>query len=161
MSHQERRTIVSIIAGIVITTAYSISAYTQYQSDAISAVDTRAWAVMMMSYIGIGVVVTIITQIIYHILLAISVAITEREKDEKKINATIEASLVEDEMDKLIELKSLRVSFAIAGAGFFGGLIALILDYPASAMLNILFYSFSAGAIIEGFVKLYYYKKGI
>ena len=48
-------------------------------------------------------------QIIFSILLSISIAVKERKCDEKKIEKTVEAAFVEDEMDKLIELKSGRL----------------------------------------------------
>jgi Na+-driven multidrug efflux pump len=64
-------------------------------------------------------------------------------------------------MDKLIELKSTRVGFAIAGVGFVAALLALILNYSPAVMLNVLFISFCAGSILEGFTQLYYYRRGI
>ncbi len=81
--------------------------------------------------------------------------------NEKYIEKTIALEMVEDEMDKLIELKSMRVGFAIAGIGFVLSLISLVLDYAPAVMLNIAFFSFSIGSMIEGIVKLFYYKRGI
>ena len=81
--------------------------------------------------------------------------------NEQDIEKTIALEMVEDEMDKLIELKSMRVGFAIAGIGFVLSLISLVLDYAPAVMLNIAFFSFSIGSMIEGIVKLFYYKRGI
>jgi hypothetical protein len=161
MSYQEKRTIVSLITGSIVLAAYCIYAFGKYQSGVVASDDLKFWANTMLFFIGVGIVVTIITQIVYHILLAIAVAVKEREHDEKKINATIEASLVEDEMDKLIELKSSKVGFIFAGIGFVSGLIALVLNSPQFIMLNIMFFSFSLGSIFEGLVSIYYYRKGV
>jgi len=161
MSYQEKRTIIGLVSGIVLIIAYCIYAFGKLQAGVISPDDLKFWAGTMLLFIGVGIVAMIIIQIIYHILLAISIAIQEREQDEKKIEATVEATVVEDEMDKLIGLKSSKFGYAFIGFGFIGGLISLILNYPLYIMLNIMFLSFSLGSIFEGFVSLYYYKKGI
>jgi len=161
MSYQEKRTIVGLMSGITLIIAYCIYAFGKLQSGVISPDDIKFWAGTMLLFIGIGIVAMIIIQIVYHILLAISVAIKEREHDEEKINATIEASFVEDEMDKLIELKSSKLGYAFIGFGFIGGLVCLVLNLPLYIMLNIMFLSFALGSILEGFVSIYYYRKGI
>ena len=69
--------------------------------------------------------------------------------------------MVVDEMDKLIELKSLRIAFALSGIGFIAALVSLVLNYPPSVMLNIIFLSFTIGSMIEGMVQLYFYKRGV
>ena len=64
-------------------------------------------------------------------------------------------------MDKLIELKANRVGVALGWCGFVAGLFAVLLGYPAAVMLNIVFIAFSLGMIVEGFVQLYYYRRGV
>ncbi|HAS74793.1 MAG TPA: hypothetical protein DCS67_11675 [Clostridiales bacterium UBA8960] len=81
--------------------------------------------------------------------------------NEQDIEKTIALEMVEDEMDKLIEFKAMRVGYAIAGIGFVVSLISLVLEYAPAVMLNISFFSFSIGSMIEGIVKLFYYKRGI
>jgi len=69
--------------------------------------------------------------------------------------------MVEDEMGKLIELKSMRVSYIIVGVGFVASLVLLFFDYPVFIALNMLFASFFAGGILDGFTQLYYYLRGV
>ena len=69
--------------------------------------------------------------------------------------------MVEDEMDKLVELKSLRVGFVIAGAGFLTALVFAYFGYTVDIMMNILFFSFSAGSVIEGLSQIYFYRRGV
>ncbi len=157
MSYQEKRTIASIVSGFLVLIAYCIYAFANVHPEG----DLKFWALTILIFIGVGIVLTIVIQIIYHIMLSIAIAIKERERDEKKIEKTIECAMVEDEMDKLIELKSTKVGFAIAGVGFVAGLIALALGGSGALMLNILFLSGGVGAIVEGFVSLRYYRKGI
>jgi hypothetical protein len=81
--------------------------------------------------------------------------------DDKDIERSIQVEMVEDEMDKLINQKSMMIGFAIAGFGFVAGLVSLVLNYSPMVMLNIVFISFSAGSELEGFVQLYFYRRGI
>lgn len=169
MSYQEKRTITSIITGILVLAAYCVYAIGQYRSGAIVPGDMKFWASTMLIFIGIGIAAQIIIQIVFHILLSIAMAVQEKVKnnqcDDKEIERTVEKSIeavmIEDEMDKLIELKSTRVGFALAGVGFIAGLVSLVLNYSPVVMLNILFISFCAGSLFEGFAQLYYYRRGV
>jgi len=161
MTYQNKRTIFSLILGVCILAAYCIYGFGEYNSGAVEAGDIVFWAKTMLIFIGIGVAANIILQILFHIGLSIGIAVKEREHDEKVINRKIAAEMLEDEMDKLIQLKSLRVGFAFAGVGFVGALVAIVLGCPAALALNIMFISFNAGALAEGVTCLYYYGKGV
>lgn len=165
MSYQAKRTIVSIITGAVVLAAYCFYAFSPARAGANAAGDLRSWAVTMLIFIGIGIAASIVIQIIFHIMLSVSVAVKAKIRDEncddKEIEKSIGAEMVEDEMDKLIELKSTRFGFFFAGAGFIAGLFALMLNYSPVVMLNIIFIAFSLGSIVEGFAQLYFYRRGI
>jgi hypothetical protein len=165
MSYQVKRTITKILTGLIVLTAYCFYAYDRYQSGLLAPDDLKSWAQIMLIFIGIGIIAAIVIQIVFHILLSIGIAIKENIKngscDDQEIEKTIKLEMIEDEMDKLIELKSLRVGFIVAGIGFIASLVVLLLNYPAMVMLNLLFISFSLGSILEGFTQLYYYKRGI
>jgi hypothetical protein len=165
MSYQERKTIVSLITGILVVAAYCIHAFGRYQSGAVDASDLKFWAGAMLVFIGIGVAASIVIQIVFHILVSIAIAVKKKIRDEqcddKEIEKSINAEMVEDEMDKLIELKAMRFGFLVAGIGFFAALVSLLLGYSAAVMLNILFLSFSGGAILEGIAQLYFYRRGV
>ncbi|HAE22248.1 MAG TPA: hypothetical protein DCG47_07995 [Spirochaetaceae bacterium] len=164
MSYQEKKTITSIVSALILMGAYTIDALGRYRAGAAPLDNLGLWAWMMLKYIGIGIVVTIVLQILFHILLSVGIALREKIRDEKSddkaIERTIKGEMVEDERDKLIELKSLRVGFGLAGAGFIAALFSLVLGYPPAAMLNILFFSFFAGSILEGFSQLFFYRRG-
>jgi hypothetical protein len=165
MSYQEKRTITSIITGAAVLAAYCIYAFGRYQSGAVAAGDLKFWAITMLVFIGVGVAASIVIQIVFHILLSIAIAVKEKVQDEncddQEIEKNIKMEMVEDEMDKLIELKSMRVGFVFAGIGFVAALLSLVLDHSPVVMLNIMFISFSGGSLFEGFTQLYYYRKGI
>lgn len=165
MSYQEKRTLFSIVSGILILVAYGIYAYGKYQSGAMIADDLTFWAKTILTFIGIGIVVNIVGQIVFHILIAIQIAIKEKihdvNADDKDIEKSIQNEMVTDEMDKIIELKSMRIGFFVSGMGFMSGLIMLVLNYSPVVMLQIVFVSFSVGSLLEGFLQLYYYRKGV
>lgn len=165
MSYQEKRTLFSIVSGILILVAYGIYAYGKYQFGAMIADDLTFWAKTILTFIGIGIVVNIVGQIVFHILIAIQVATKEKmhdaDADDKDIEKSIQNEMVTDEMDKIIELKSMRTGFFVSGMGFMAGLIVLVLNYSPVVMLNIVFVSFSVGSLLEGFLQLYYYRKGV
>jgi hypothetical protein len=165
MSYQEKRSIVSILSGIALLAAYCFYTIGKYQKGLVAPGDLKFWATNILIFIGIGIVAFIIIQIVFHIMLSISIAVSKTVKegnyDDKEIEKAIKIDMIEDEMDKLIELKSLRFGFGVAGFGFIAGLFALILNYSAVVMLNILFISFSIGSILEGFVKIFYYRRGL
>lgn len=165
MSYQEKRIIFTIITGVLILGAYCIYAYGKYQSGTIDTEDMKFWAGLILMFVGIGVVVNIVNQIIFHILIAISIAVKEKMRngmcDDKEIEKTIKSEMVTDEMDNLIELKSMRTGFFVSGIGFVAGLLSLVLNYAPVIMINIIFISFLVGSLLEGFIQLHYYRKGI
>jgi len=165
MSYQEKRTITSILSGILILAAYLLYAFNPERLSRLAANDLKSWAITMLVFIGIGVVATIIIQIVFHILLSISIAIQakiqDQECDDKEIEKSINSEIVEDERDKMIELKSNRVGFFLSGLGFIGALASLAMNYSPVVMLNILFITFSLGSVSEGIAQLVYYRKGM
>ena len=165
MSYKIIKTIVSMVAGIVLIAAYFIFTMAKVRVDAVSLDNVQFWARSILIFISIGVVATIVIQIVFHILLAIAMAVKEQVKtgqcDDQNIEKKIELEMVEDEMDKLIELKAMRISYVVVGAGFVSALLFLALNYPVAVMLNIVFASFFLGSLIEGCTQIYYYRKGI
>lgn len=165
MSYKEKRVLMGLIPGLIITVAYAIYAWGQYQLGLASPSDLRWWSITILKFIGWGIVAAIAFQIVFHILMAISVAIGKKmeNKDfpDEEIEKSVNAEMVEDEMDKLIELKAMRFAFAAFGVGFIAALVSLALGYPGAWMLNILFFSCSIGALLEGFVQIVYYRRGV
>ncbi len=165
MSYQEKRIIFTIVTGVLILGAYCIYAYKKYQSSTVNTEDIKFWAGSILVFVGIGVVVNIVNQIVFHILIAISIVVKEKMRngnyDDKEIEESIKNEMVTDEMDQLIELKSMRTGFFISGIGFLLGLLLLVLNYSPIIMINLMFISFLVGSLLEGFIQLYYYRKGV
>jgi uncharacterized membrane protein len=165
VSYKEKKTIVSLVTGLLILATYCIYTLNKIQLGTAALDDLKFWATTILIFIGIGVVSLIIILIVFHILLSVTIAVKEEiqngEYDDKKIAKTLELDMVEDEMEKLIGLKAMRISFAVVGIGFIAALVSLVLNYSPAVMLNIMFFSFGIGSMIEGFTQLYFYRRGV
>lgn len=163
MAFKEKRTIVTIVTGILILVAYCRQSFGRPVVETATDMILKAQAVTMLKFIGIGVLAMIVIQILFHILYSISLAVSSTIQkgscDDKEIEEAIALEVVDDERDKIIELKSLRVGFVITGAGFVASLLWLVMDGSPTHLLNILFLSFALGSIIEGFTRLFYYSR--
>jgi hypothetical protein len=165
MSYQEKRTGVSILTGALVLAAYCVYAFGKSNAGVVASGDLKFWASTILIFLGIGIGAAIIVHIVFHILFAISFAVQQEvqggQSDDKAIVKMIELETREDERDRLIELKSMRIGFIIAGFGFVGGLVSLLFNNSPVIMLNILYISFSVGSLLEGVGQLYYYRKGV
>lgn len=163
MSYQEKKSIVSLVTGVLILAAYCIYAFGKAGMEQLD--NLQFWAKTILVFIGIGIVALIVILIVFHILLAVSKAVQQKMSDasvdDKEIEKSIEREMVEDEMDKLIELKAGRIGYSAIGVGFIAGLIAVTLGASAVVLLNILFLSGSVGSIVEGIVQIGYYRRGV
>jgi hypothetical protein len=164
MSYQETKTSASIFSGVLVLAAYCIYAFNPARLAALPPGDLRSWASTMLIFIAIGIGATIVIQIVFHILYSIGLAvrskIEDQQSDDKEIERTINREMVEDERDKQIELKSIRIGFIVAGIGFVAGLLSLVFNYTPVVMLNIVYLSFLVGSLLEGMGRLYYYRRG-
>lgn len=161
MTYQTKKTMVSLLASIAILISYCISVYNDISKGLIIETDATLWAKKMLLFIAIGVVINIISFIVFHILLSVNLSVKDSTKDSKEINRKLEIEMIEDEMDKLIELKSLRVGYIIASTGFILGLILLAFNASIALVLNTFYLSFFVGGISEGISNLFFYFKGI
>ncbi len=165
MSYQIAKTVTNILSGIAVLVVYLVYVSSRYQAGLLAMDELKSWAQIMLIFIGIGIAMAIVVQIIFHILFSIGIAVNQSIKNgscnDQDIEKTIELEMVEDEMGKLIELKAMRVSFIFVGIGFVASLVLLFFDYPAFIALNVLFASFFAAGILDGFTQLYYYLRGV
>jgi hypothetical protein len=169
MNYHEKKTIVTSIVGLAVSLSYLLFAIIKYNEGSAESLTLKFWASKILIFVGIGVIAIIVVLILFNIFYSIYLAyklktenpeLTDKEI-ENQISQIVKTNTLEDEMAKLIELKSTRIGFAIAGFGFILALVSLLLNFSPVIMLNILFLSFSLGSALEGFVQLYYYKRGI
>ncbi len=161
MSYQEKRTITSMVVGFALLVAYCVYMLSAYQKGLFMPDDMKFCAKTMLIFIGIGIGAAIVSQIILHILLSIEAAIRKGDCDSSAIEKEIKNAVVEDEMDKLIELRAMKLGFIIASIGVVSALVAIVMDMPNAVMLNILFLSMLVGSLAEGALSIFYYRRGI
>ncbi len=158
MYYQQKRSIVGIFVAVALLSSYFLYILGKLSEGAVTLDDVKFFAVTMLVFIGIGIVLAIVVQVIFHILFSISIAVHERDKDNQTIEHAIDAAMVEDERDKLIDLKSSRITAIVSMMGFIAGLALLAFGHPVGLMLNVLFGAAGLGAIGEEISKLIYYR---
>jgi hypothetical protein len=155
MTYNSKKTIANMFVGIIISIAYAIHALGNNAPN-----DLKSWSLTMLSFIGIGVVAIIIIQILFHIAMAIGIAVKEQQEDSKEIERIIAATMVEDEREKIINLKSANIGYIFAGIGFITMLVVLAFDASSIMGLNIMFAMYWVGSFIEGGVSVYLNERG-
>ena len=155
MTFKSKRTITSIITGLILATAYCFYALSQ---NAPAAEDISAWATTILIFIGIAVAANITIMIFFHIAYSIGVTAKEHDNAER----IIAAETAEDEMDKLVELKSSRAGYICAGIGIMAALVWLaFLDTSVVVALHLLLAGSFAGSMIEGIISIRLYERGV
>ena len=159
MSFKSKRIITGMFVGVLLAAAYIIYALGRY---APSPEDVGAWALAILIFVGISIVLSIVIQILFHIAYSIGIAVKERERDDKEVERIIASEVTEDELDKLIGLKSSRAGYICAGAGFLAALIWLAF-FGASVVvaLHIIMGAFFIGSGVEGFISIRFYERGV
>jgi hypothetical protein len=148
IASKEKMIIVLIFNTILIFGAYSLYVYQKYISVHPEIMnDFRFWGKAFLILIP----VTIIAQIIIHIIFAII----------NKIVTDEEISTIADERDKLIELKAIRISHWTFTLGFMLAMASQAIGMQPWVMFITLISSGFISAIVSEFAKLYYYRKGV
>ena len=158
MTYNSKKYITSMAAGIITVAAYIVYALSQH---APTPEDITAWAKLMLVFIGIGVAAQIVIQILFHIMLSIRIAAREHEQDDKTVGRIIASTVVEDERDKLINLKALRIGYICAGAGLLIALFALAGGAPVVIALHIVVGSAAAASLVEGCAGILFHERGV
>jgi len=148
ISYQEKLSILSLVNTILILGFYSLYVYNKY-------IAVTPDIIYDMKFLGKAFIIlipfTIVVQIVMHILFAIFNKIITMEDPPKR----------EDEMDKLIELKSLRASHWVFIVGFFLAMASQALGMaPYVMFLSFVVSGFLSG-IISDIAKIWFYRRGV
>lgn len=148
MGHQEKQSIVSIIGSVLIIGFYSMYVYKNYVAgDPEILNDFQFWGKSFLYLIPIAIVV----QIVIHIVFAIANRIITQE----------DMPGFTDERDKLIELKSVRISHWIFIFGFMLSMGSLALGMKPYIMFLTLLSSGFLASLASEVAKIIYYRKGV
>ena len=150
MSHQEKNISASLFTSTLILGYYLIRMLNMvFTESLISTKVFRLWGIVIV----LTIFGTIITTIFTHIFSAIFQAIKTGEEDPK-----IED--IEDERDKLIELKGTRVSYIISSSGVALSMLAFVLGQPPLVMFSLLIFFGLIAQVIGDISRLVLYRRG-
>lgn len=148
MQYQEKRSLTTLIGTLILGSGFAIYLYNKSKDSGIDFEnDLQFWGKSFLIFCGISIVSLIIVHIIFHIINAIATG--------EKENATLE-----DERDKIIELKTSKVSQSIFLMGFMLAMVFMAMGKPVSFMFLTLIFSGFIGGMIEEVVKIIYYRHG-
>jgi hypothetical protein len=148
MDQKEKQILVTSISMIAIFVCYSLYVYHNYIVGNLAILDDfRFWGKTFLILIP----VTIVSQIIIHILFAIFNKIATNEDMDTK----------SDERDKLIDLKAIQISHWVFTLGFLVAMASLAFGMRPYVMFITLFASGLVSSLISEIAKIYFYRKGV
>ncbi len=147
MGHHEKQSIVSIIGSVLVIGFYSLYVYRHYiQADMGLLNDFQFWGKSFLYLIPVAIVVQIVIQILFAIGNRI---ITQEDLPD-----------ITDERDKLIELKSIRISHWIFTAGFMLAMGSLAMGMKPYVMFLTLISSGFVASLASEVAKIIWYRRG-
>ena len=147
MDNKEKQILVTVINLFLIFGCYSLYVYNTYIVVNFNIInDFKFWAKVFLILIP----VTIVSQIIIHIIFAII----------NKIVTNEDMSTLKDERDRLIDLKAVRISHWTSTAGFLLSMVSQLIGLPPYAMFLTLIASGFISGIATEVAKIYFYRKG-
>lgn len=150
MSHQEKNITASLVSFSLILGFYLIRVLGMILSESLVSTKLfRLWGIIIV----LGIFGTIITSIFTHIVAAIVQAVKTGEEDPK-----IED--IEDERDKLIDLRGTRITYIFSSSGVFLSMLAFVLGQPPLVMFSLLIFFGLFAQIVGDISRLVLYRRG-
>jgi hypothetical protein len=108
----------------------------------------RLWGIV----IALVVVVTILATILTHIVSAVIQAIKTKEEPD--------IENIQDERDKLIDLRGTKVTYFVSSIGGFLAMLTFVLGQPPLVMFTLLIFFGVVAQIFGDISRLYLYRRG-
>ncbi|MFO7583811.1 MAG: hypothetical protein R6W69_03695 [Anaerolineales bacterium] len=149
MSNRKNAITVSLISTLLILGYYLINIFLMYQKGGLNSEEVfRLWAIVVIASIVLNIAGNILTNIVLNIVHAI------------KTNSKEEVRLLEDERDRLIELKGARVSYIVSSIGVLLAMLSFVLGQPALVMFSLIIFFALIAEIIGDLSQFYFDQKG-
>jgi hypothetical protein len=149
MSYKEKSISISLVSYIMILGYYLIQVFQMIRGGGLVASRLFAlWAVVIVATI----LVNILGNILASIVLAIAHAIRTRSEQVEKY--------VEDERDRLIDLKGSKIAYITFSIGVFIAMLAFILGQSALVMFALIVFFSSAAEIVGSISQIVQYRRG-
>ncbi len=150
MSYRETNIIVSCVSYLLILGYYLVNWLRMYQEEGLNSSKIfLLWAIVIIAGIILNIVGNILTSIVLSIVHAI------------KTQSNEEARLIEDERDKLIELKGVKGSYITFSVGVFLAMLTFVFDQPPLVMFSLIIFFSLTAEILGDLLQLYLYRRGV
>ena len=150
MSFQEKNITASLVSFSLILVIFLISILVMVQGDNFTSTNVfRLWGIVIV----LAIVLTILGTILMHIISAIIEAIKTGEEDP-------EIDDLEDERDKLIDLRGTKVTYIVSSIGVFLAMLTFALGQPPLVMFTLLIFAGVVAQIIGDISRLVLYRRG-
>ena len=151
MSFQEKNITASFVIFTLILGFYLVRVFQMIQSGSFNLTNmVRLWGTVII----LGIVVTIIGTILTHIGSAIIHAIKTGEE-----KSDIED--IEDERDRLIDLRGTKVAYFVSSIGVFLSMLTFAFGQPSLVMFSLLIFFGLVAQIIGDIARLVLYRRGV
>lgn len=149
MSFQEKNITVSLVNFSLILIFYLIRVFQMVQGGNFNSTNVfRLWGIVIV----LAVFVTIFATILTHIVSSIIQAIRTNEKPD--------VENIQDERDKLIDLRGTKVTYFVSSIGVFLSMLTFALGQPPLVMFTLLIFFGVVAQIIGDMSRLYLYRRG-
>ncbi|MDH5506168.1 MAG: hypothetical protein OEZ02_02980 [Anaerolineae bacterium] len=147
MTYQEKNITVFLMNNILIFGYYLTNVVRMVQENSFNSLNIFSlWGAVIVLMIIITIISVIVTQIVFAII--------------HQIKTNEEPTFIEDERDKLIELRGTRNAYGVFSLGVFAAMLSLVLGQPSLVMFNLLIASSFASEIFGNISRLYFYRRG-
>ena len=151
MSFKERTIAATLASFILIMIVFLIGVFRMVQADGLNSDDLfRLFGIVIV----LGIVFTVLAIILSHILSAIVQSIQSGGEEP-------ELEDIEDERDKLIDLKGTRIAYIVASIGVFVSMLTFVLNQEPLVMFTLLTFFGILASIVESAARLVYYRRGV
>ncbi len=148
MQYQEKRGVAFLISNVAVTALYCLVLWLNWQDKfTLHASDLKFWASALLGIMPVHIVV--------RILIMIAFAVSQH------VHPNGDSVDLEDELDKLIDLKSSRLSQNVFLAGVLIGLACLAFGLPAQSLLFALVFSIPISGLCGDLYTLILYRRGV
>jgi len=150
MSFQQKNVTVSLVTFLLILGFYLVRVFQIIQDGNFNSTNVfRLWGFV----IAFAIVGTIVVTIFTHIFSAITQAIKTGEEDP-------DIEDIEDERDRLIDLRGTKVTYFVSSIGGFLSMLTFVLGQPPLVMFTLLIFFGVLAQIVGDISRLYLYRRG-
>ncbi|MFH2114445.1 MAG: hypothetical protein ABIJ86_08055 [Spirochaetota bacterium] len=150
MSYKENSIVVSLAAYLMIVSYYLFKVFGMLQDGGqVASQLFRLWAVVIIT----GIVVTIAGNILVNIVVSIVYAIRTGGKEYDRF--------IEDERDKLIDLKGSKVAYITFSVGVLCAMLTFAFGQPPLVMFSLIIFFSITAEIAGSLAQLYLYRRGV